>query len=122
LSGDNAEPVWVIGSGKTAMDTIVALVRTNPHRSIGMVTYFYNRDLVNPTGLKRWIGGVRYNAIFAGAAKRFDGTNAAEVSRWCLARVGTSPLRDPPPTHVLFALMSEDETATVANGVSEVIR
>jgi hypothetical protein len=126
LSDDNTEPVWIIGSGKTAMDTIVTLVRTNPHRSIGMVTgtgtYFYNRDLVNPNGLKRWIGGMRYNAIFAGAAKRFDGTNAAEVSQWCLARVGTSPLREPAPTHVLFALMSEDETATVARGVSDVIR
>ena len=126
LSNDHTEPVWVIGSGKTAMDTVVALVRANPERQVGMVTgtgtYFYNRDLINPTGFKRWIGGARYSAIFAGAAKRFDGTNAPEVSRWCRERYGTSPLEDPAPTHLLFALLSEEETRTVANGVSQVLR
>lgn len=126
MSDDHTEPVWVIGSGKTAMDTIVAVARANPARRIGMVTgtgtYFLNRDLVNANGLKRWTGGVRYNAIFARAAKRFDGTNAAEVSEWCRTWCGTSPLGDPAPTHLLFALQSEDETATVTTGVSEVIR
>jgi Pyridine nucleotide-disulphide oxidoreductase len=126
MSDDHTEPVWVIGSGKTAMDTIVAVARANPARRIGMVTgtgtYFLNRDLVNANGLKRWTGGVRYNAIFAGAAKRFDGTNAAEVSEWCRMWCGTSPLGNPAPTHLLFALQSEDETATVTTGVSEVIR
>ena len=126
LSDDHTGPVWVIGSGKTAMDTIVALVRAKPARRIGMVTgtgtYFFNRDLVTPSGLKRWTGGVRYGSIFAGAAKRFDGTNAAEVSQWCRAWCGTSPLVDPPPSHLLFAFLSEAETATVATGVSEVIR
>ena len=126
LSSDHTEPVWVIGSGKTAMDTVVALVRANPARRIGMVTgtgtYFFNRDLVTPTGLKRWTGGVRYSSIFTGVAKRFDGTNAAEVSDWCRAWCGTSPLGDPPPSHLLFAFLSEEETATVAGGVSEVIR
>ena len=118
--------MWVIGSGKTSMDTIVALVRANPVRRIGMVTgtgtYFFNRDLITPTGLKRWTGGVRYSSIFAGVAKRFDGTNAAEVSQWCRTWCGTSPLEDPPPSHLLFAFLSEDETAAVATGVSEVIR
>ena len=126
MSDGHTEPVWVIGSGKTAMDTIVALARAKPARTIGMVTgtgtYFYNRDLVTPPGLKRWTGGVRYSLIFAGAAKRFDGTNAAEVSEWCRTWCGTSPLKDPPPTHLLFALQSEDETATVTTAVSEVIR
>ena len=126
LSRDHSDPVWVVGSGKTAMDTIVALVRANPERPLGMVTgtgtYFYNRDLVNPTGLKRWTGGVRYNAIFAGAAKRFDGTNAAEVTDWCRAHFGTSALADPAPTHLFFALLSENETTTVARGVNDVVR
>ncbi len=126
LSGGDNDQVWVIGSGKTAMDTIVALVRANPTRRVGMVTgtgtYFYNRDLINPAGLKRWFGGTRYNSIFAGAAKRFDGTNAAAVSDWCRATYGISPLVDPAPTHNLFALLSEAETATVAKGVSEIVR
>jgi hypothetical protein len=119
-------PVWIVGSGKTAMDTVIALARANPARPIGMVTgagtYFYSRDVVNPTGLKRWTGGVRYNAIFAGAAERFDGTNAEEVAAWCRRSVGTSPLRDPAPPHLLFALLSEAEATTVTDGVRDVIR
>jgi len=102
------------------------LVRANPARWIGMVsgagTYFFSRDLLTATGLRRWTGGMRYTAIFAGAAKRFDGTNAAEVSAWCLARCGTSPLSDPAPTHVLFALLSQAERATVASSVKSVVR
>ena len=126
LSSDHDEPAWIVGSGKTAMDTIVALVRANPRRSIGMVTgtgtYFLNRDLITPTGLKRWTGGVLYSSIFGGVAERFDGTNASEVSEWCRKRCGTSALGDPPPSHLLFAFLSEEETRTVATGVSEVIR
>lgn len=126
LSSNHSEPVWIIGSGKTAMDTILALVRANPTRKIGMVTgtgtYFFNRDLVTPTGHKRWTGGVLYSSIFGGVAERFDGTNAAEVSGWCRDWCGISPLVDPPPSHLLFAFLSQHEAATVAAGVDEVIR
>ena len=126
LSSDHAEPAWIVGSGKTAMDTIIALVGANPKRKIGMITgtgtYFFDRDLVTPTGLKRWTGGVFYSSIFGGVAERFNGTNAAEVSEWCRSWCGTSPLADPPPSHLLFAFLSRQETATVAGGVDEVIR
>ena len=126
LGTDHADPAWVIGSGKTAMDTILAFARANPDRPIGMVTgtgtFFYSRDTVNPTGLKRWIGGTRNNAIFAGAAAMFDGTNAPEVNAWCRGRVGTSPLVDPAPKHLLFAILSTAESAGVTAAVHEVIR
>lgn len=126
LSSGHSEPVWIVGSGKTAMDTVLALVRANPERKIGMLTgtgtYFFNRDLVTPTGLKRWTGGVFYSSIFGDVAERFDGTNASEVSEWCRTWCGTSPLGDPPPSHLLFAFLSEKEARTVAQGVSEVIR
>jgi hypothetical protein len=126
LSSGDDQAVWVIGSGKTAMDTVVALVQASPRRHVGLLTgagtFFLNRDLINPTGLNRWIGGVRYSSIFASAARRFDGTNAAAVGDWCRARYGTSPLVDPVPTHSLFALLSQGEMATVANGVSEIVR
>lgn len=126
LLGRDDAPAWVVGSGKTAMDTVLALARANPARRIGMVTgagtFFYNRDLVNPVGAKRWTGGMRYNAIFAGAAERFDGTNAEDVAARCRQSVGTSPLHDPEPPHLLFALLSEAEAAAVTAGVRDVIR
>lgn len=126
LTDEHAAPVWVIGSGKTAMDTVVAVARANPARTIGLVTgtgtYFLNRDRVCATGLQRWVGGVRYDAVFAEAARRFGGTNAAQVSAWCRARYGITALEDPAPTHYLFALLSPQETQTVAAACSEVIR
>lgn len=126
FSADDSEPVWVIGSGKTAMDTIVAVARTNPARPIGMVTgtgtYFIDRGIVNPTGLKRWMGGVRYSTVFEGAAQRFDGTNASEVSEWLRGRFGISPLNNPPPTHAFPTLLSKEEMTTVAAAVSDVVR
>lgn len=125
LTGGDDDAVWVIGSGKTAMDTVVALVRANPNRRVGMVTgtgtYFLSRDLLFPAGRKRWFGGSRYSSIFADAAGRFDGTNAAEVAEWCPATYGTTPLVDPAPTHALFALLSESERATVARAVNAII-
>ena len=126
LSDADPAPVWVIGSGKTAMDTLVGLIRANPARRVGMVTgtgtYFIDRGIVNPNGVRRWIGGARYGSIFAGAAERFDGTNAAEVSAWCRDQFGISALTDPAPSHLLFALLSADEAEVVASGVKDVIR
>jgi hypothetical protein len=126
LDRRDSAPAWIVGSGKTAMDTVIALAHANPTRPIGMVTgagtYFYSRDLVNPTGVKRWTGGVRYNAIFAGAADRFNGTNAEEVTAWCRRSIGISPLRDPAPPHLLFALLSGAEATTVTAGMHDVIR
>lgn len=126
LRAGHTHPVWVIGSGKTAMDTILALVRANPARPISMVTgtgtFFFNRDLVTPTGLKRWTGGVIYGSIFEGAAERFDGTNAAQVNEWCREWCGISALADPVPAHFLLAFTSEREVTEVINAVSDVIR
>ena len=126
FSKDHTDPVWIIGSGKTAMDTIVALLQANPARRIGMVTgtgsYFFSRNDIIPDGVKRWTGGVPYSSIFAEAAQRFDGTNAEEVVEWCRTRYGISALGDPAPTHFLLAFLSEDEARTVENGVTEVIR
>ena len=126
LGNAHAEPVWVVGSGKTAMDTIVALVRANPARPIGMVTgtgtFFFDRNLITPTGIRRWTSGIVYSRIFTRVAERFDGTNAAEVNEWCRTWCGISALGDPAPAHILFAFLSGDEAAAVANGVDEVIR
>jgi cation diffusion facilitator CzcD-associated flavoprotein CzcO len=55
--GEMAEtdtPVWIIGGGKTAMDTAHALITEYPGREVNLVagsgTYFTNRDRVLPVG------------------------------------------------------------------------
>lgn len=49
---DSDAPVWVIGSGKTAMDTAHALITSRPGREVNMVagsgTFFTSRDRFSP--------------------------------------------------------------------------
>ena len=55
FSKDRDKPIFVIGSGKTAMDVIVHLSRreggmaSRLHCVAGRGTYFMNRDLCFPT-------------------------------------------------------------------------
>lgn len=123
LSPDDDGPVWVIGSGKTAMDTVQALL-AGSGRSIGLVagsgTYFFDRDKLYPTGMRRWWGRTSTSAMYAQALRRFDGTNSEEVSRWAQSRYTTSPVRD--PIHNVGAMLSRAETDVVRNGVSRVLR
>ena len=78
-------PVWIIGGGKTAMDTVHALVTQYPGREINMVagtgTFFASRDRCFPTGPRRWLRAAPLSGIAYHTARRFNGTNEAEVGR-----------------------------------------
>lgn len=124
-SGPDADtPVWVIGSGKTAMDTVHALVTANRRREVNLVagsgTFFGSRDRFFPTGFRRWVGGSRTNAVFADVARRFDGTNVDTVREWFVREYTTSAVDN--PVHNLFGLLSEAEAAVIRAGLSEVVR
>ena len=66
-SGEIAEskaPVWVVGGGKTAMDTAHGRPSTVcPGRQVNVLagpgTFFTSRDKAFPTGARRWWGGSR---------------------------------------------------------------
>lgn len=123
LSSDDDGPVWVIGGGKTAMDTVQALVAASGRR-VGLVagsgTYFFDRDKLYPTGMRRWLGGTPASAMYAKAAKRFDGTNSEEVTRWAQSRYTTSLV--PSPIHNVGALLSRTEADVVRTGASPILR
>ena len=76
-------PVWIIGGGKTAMDTAHALITEYPGREVNLVagsgTFFVSRDRFFPTGARRWWGGALVSSIAVEVARRFDGTN--EIGR-----------------------------------------
>jgi hypothetical protein len=92
--GDGA-PVWIIGSGKTAMDVALMLQRECPGRELNMLagsgTMFSRRETFFPTGARRWYGGTRINAMLREVALRFDGTNERDVAAWFLGAYGISP-------------------------------
>ncbi len=122
IAGNDA-PVWVIGGGKTAMDTVHALVTTYPGREVNLVaghgTFFMRREEMFPAGARRWWGGTVMSALAMGAVRRFDGTNANQVNAWIRDTCGTSLV--PKPRNFMFGVLSEAETRTIEAGLSRVI-
>lgn len=122
LASDGA-PVWVIGGGKTGMDTAHALIAADPHREVSMVagsgTYFLSRDETFPRGRRRWWSGTMASVSGAQMVGRFDGTNEHEANRWFRDTYGVSPTEDA-DTYVL-GIMSAEESRAIAAGLREVV-
>jgi hypothetical protein len=116
-------PVWVIGGGKTAMDTAHALIAEYPGREVNLVagsgTYFWCRDRIFPTGIRRWWGGTSANRIGSRVAGRFDGTNEADAAAWLRSRYCT--WLTPQTGNFLLGILSESENKAVAAGLHEVV-
>jgi hypothetical protein len=116
-------PVWIIGGGKTAMDTAHTLITEYPGREVNLVagrgTFFFSRDRLLPTGSRRWWGGTTGAAIAAKMARRFDGTNEAQVQDWFRATYGT--YLTPSADNFLLGVLSEAENRTIAAGLNDVL-
>ena len=116
-------PVWIIGGGKTGMDTAHALITEYPGREVNLVagsgTYFTNRDRVLPAGARRWWSGRLFSSVGVEATRRFDGTNEAEVASWFRANYGT--WLTPETDNFLLGVLSEAENKTIAAGLDDVI-
>lgn len=122
IAQDSA-PVWIIGGGKTGMDTALALLSEQPGRQVRMLTgggtAFTARDTMFPTGMKRWIGGSRANQYSTDLTLRFDGTNEAEVMAWFLENGGLSPVNA--PRDYMLGIIGRAEVETIRSGVSEFV-
>lgn len=115
-------PVWIVGSGKTAMDVALMLRRRCPGRELNMLagsgTVFSRRETFFPTGPRRWYAGTRINAMLRQAALRFDGANERVVAAWFAETYGISPASA--PTHFFSAYLSDAECADVRAGVRRI--
>jgi cation diffusion facilitator CzcD-associated flavoprotein CzcO len=116
-------PIWIVGGGKTGMDTAKALLAAYPGREVNLVAgtgrWFLSRERCYPTGASRWWRGKPTTAITGAAALRFDGTNEAEVDEWMRTRYGTWPA--PRAGHFMFAIQSESETTRISQGLNQVV-
>jgi hypothetical protein len=119
---EDSSPVWIIGSGKTAMDVALMLRRECPGRELNMVagsgTMFSRRETFFPTGPRRWYGGTRINAMLRQVALRFDGTNEQDVAAWFADTYGISPAAE--PANFFSAYLSDAECAEVRAGVRRI--
>jgi len=116
---EGRDPVWIVGSGKTAMDVALMLRRKCPGRELNMVagsgTMFSRRETFFPTGPRRWYAGTRINAMLRQVALRFDGTNEQDVAAWFAGTYGISPAAE--PASFFSAYLSDAECAEVRAGV-----
>jgi hypothetical protein len=116
-------PVWVIGGGKTGMDTAHALIKACPGREVNVLagpgTFFTSRDKAFPTGARRWWGGVRGIPTFLKWSRRFDGTNERDAMDWYRATVGITPTDG--ARNFVFGLLSEAEAQTIRSGVTDMV-
>jgi ribulose 1,5-bisphosphate synthetase/thiazole synthase len=119
-----AASVYIVGGGKTAMDTAYAIVTRFPEKPVSLLvgrgTLFLRRDDVFPTGARRLWGGVTPVAAFLDVGRRFDGSNEGEVLDYFRSRYALSLVPD--ARRWMFALLSDHENAVIASGVREVIR
>jgi thioredoxin reductase len=120
---DSDAPVWIIGGGKTGMDTAHALITNCPGREVNLVagrgTFFANRDRMFPVGARKWWAGTQFATVGEELGRRFDGTNEVEVNKWYRATYCTHPT--PEAENYFAGLMSESENKTIADGIHNVV-
>ncbi len=116
-------PVWIIGGGKTAMDTAHALITTYPGRQVNLVagrgTFFSTRDSLFPSGTRRWWKGTPTSNLGTQLSGRYDGTNEAEVQGWYRATHGT--FLTPQADNFVLGVLSEAENRTISAGLNDVV-
>lgn len=123
LFAPSMAPVYVIGGGKTGMDTAHALLSRFPGREVHLVvgkgTLFTNRNKAFPAGLARWWGGNTTLDMFLDLALRFDGDNEAEVRNHFRQQYAVS--LGAGYEHFVLGLLSEEENAFIARGIAGTI-
>lgn len=116
--------VYVVGGGKTGMDTAHALVRNARGVAvrflIGAGTIFLNRDLSTPRGLRRYWQGATTLDVFLDVARRFDGHNEVETMTYFRRKYGVS--LDDDCKRFMFGVISPRENDEIRSGVAEIIR
>ncbi|WAC93198.1 FAD-dependent oxidoreductase [Mycobacterium sp. Aquia_213] len=121
--GESKAPVWIIGGGKTAMDTAHALITACPGRQVNLVagrgTFFSSRDKLLPSGARRWLTGRTLSTVAAQLNRRFDGTNESEVQDWYRATYGT--FLTPQSDNFVLGVLSEAENRTISAGLNDVV-
>lgn len=117
-------PIYIVGGGKTGMDTAHLLVRALPKRKVRMLigqgTLFLDRDRTSPGRWRRYFTGDTPLDIFLDVAKHFNGRNEQEVLRYFRENYCVS--LDAECRRYMFGLMSQRENREIKQGLDEVIR
>lgn len=116
-------PVYVVGGGKTGIDTVHAVLKRYPDREVNLIngrgTLFWNRNKIFPDGAKRWFGGELATPALLDYALRFNGTNEEEVYEYLKSKE-TLSLTDN-CENFFSGILSEEEKTYILENVNDVI-
>ncbi|MEM6302374.1 MAG: hypothetical protein AAF749_11595, partial [Pseudomonadota bacterium] len=113
---DQTSPVYIVGGGKTGMDSVLALGDRATKRKVSLIvgqgTVFAKRDLLFPTGLRRYFSRHSNLKMLLDASVQFDGSNEEDVFRSFTEKYTTNPGSG--GERFLFGQLSEAECARVS--------
>lgn len=116
-------PVYIVGGGKTGMDTILATLSNSKKCIVSLIngrgTSFFNRTKYLPNGIKRWTSGMLFSHFFRDMALNFNGDNEAHMLSHFRQTYATDP--SSPNSTFLFGLQSEDEHIQIQSNLSQIL-
>ncbi len=119
---DSHAPIYIVGGGKTAMDTAYQAVTRYPGREVfviaGKGTMFLSRDKFFPEGPVRYYGGITVLEILRDLSNMFDGKNQVDLMKFLLKNHGLALF--PEAKQFLFGLLSNHEQETISQGCKAV--
>ncbi|PSL17794.1 FAD-dependent oxidoreductase [Shimia abyssi] len=123
LKSHPSTPVYVVGGGKTGMDTVLAVLAKGDGRKVSLIngrgTNFLNRTKYIPNGLKRWTSGLPVSRLFRDLALKFDGDNETQTIDHFRRHHATDT--QSPNGVFLYGLQSEEEHHRIASGLQQTI-
>jgi hypothetical protein len=117
------EPIFIVGGGKTAMDTALELGKRMPGRDIRMLVgegvMFADRSKFYKMGLDRWFGGIVAFEWLLDMALRFTGQNAEDMNSYRLDKYCIALTEN--PAQFQFGVLSPEEMASTRGILKEVV-
>lgn len=113
------KPIYLIGSGKTSMDTANAILAQNPKRKINFIlgkgTFFLNRAIFFPAGAQRNWNGVPLNGALLDIAQHYRADDLDGATEYIKNTYGVTPFKE--ASHNILGVLSPEEAASVRQGI-----
>jgi len=121
FSTPSTAPIWVVGSGKTAMDVIYHIAKKEPSlvsrlRCVsGRGTWFLNREKFFPTGwYEQYVPSMRTSSdLLFDILEKYDGNNAQHVYQEMCASSNAMHSAIPNPSSFVLGISSTEEINVV---------
>jgi cation diffusion facilitator CzcD-associated flavoprotein CzcO len=111
------KPVYIVGGGKTSMDVAQVLLNQNPNRKLNFIlgkgTFFLNRDILFPAGIKKNWAGKTINEMFLDIALNYDKNNLSTTFEYIKKTYCLAPFKD--ANQHLLGLLSPHESDRIKN-------